>query len=463
MNQIDTDYLIVGAGAVGMGFADSLLSSSDATMVIVDRRDRPGGHWNDAYPFVRLHQPSSFYGVNSRELGEGAKDSVGLNQGLYELAGGAEILSHYDQVMRQRLLPSGRVRYLPMNEMVSDDECRSLTTGKRHRISFKKRVDATYSETSVPSTHAPQYSVASGIRCVPLNELPRIIEPQDNYVVVGSGKTGMDAILWLLDHHVDPASIHWIMPRDAWLLDRAKLQPNQEFFLTTFGSIARQLESVIAAQNLSDLFHRLSASGDLLRIDENITPTMYCCATVTQRELQQLRRIKNIVRLGRVQSIDSTRIVLTEGSLPLPAQALIVDCSASAIPRRSAIPIWNGKHITLQMVRRCQPAFSAAFIAHVEASFADDAEKNFLCAPVPPPNRDIDWLIMAVTDMTNSRKWGQHDSLKTWLANSRLNSFYSTIQSLKPTDTEQIAVVQRFQQAGKPAFDKLQQLLAQRT
>jgi hypothetical protein len=253
------------------------------------------------------------------------------------------------------------------------------------------------------------------------------------------------------------------MPRDAWLLDRAKLQPNHEFFLTTFGSIARQLESVVAAQSVSDLFHRLSASGDLLRIDESITPTMYCCATVTQRELQQLRRIENIVRLGRVKSIDSERIVLTEGSLPLPAQSLIVDCSASAIPRRKAIPIWNGKHITLQMVRRCQPAFSAAFIAHVEASFADDVEKNFLCAPVPPPNRDIDWLIMAVTDMTNSRKWGQHDSLKTWLASSRLNSFYSTIQSLKPTDTEQIAVVQRFQQAGKPAFDRLQQLLAPRT
>jgi cation diffusion facilitator CzcD-associated flavoprotein CzcO len=63
-NAIVTDYLIVGAGAAGMAFADSLIADSDANVVLVDRRHPPGGHWNDAYPFVRLHQPSPFYGVN---------------------------------------------------------------------------------------------------------------------------------------------------------------------------------------------------------------------------------------------------------------------------------------------------------------------------------------------------------------------------------------------------------------
>ena len=61
------DYLIMGAGAVGMAFADSLLTHSTASMVIVDRHHRPGGHWNDAYPFVRLHQPASFYGVSAQQ------------------------------------------------------------------------------------------------------------------------------------------------------------------------------------------------------------------------------------------------------------------------------------------------------------------------------------------------------------------------------------------------------------
>ena len=62
---LNVDYLVVGAGAVGMAFADTILTESDATIAIVDRYAKPGGHWNSAYPFVQLHQPSQFYGVSS--------------------------------------------------------------------------------------------------------------------------------------------------------------------------------------------------------------------------------------------------------------------------------------------------------------------------------------------------------------------------------------------------------------
>jgi cation diffusion facilitator CzcD-associated flavoprotein CzcO len=86
--SIVTDYLVIGAGAIGMAFVDTLLTDTDANVVRVDRRHRPGGHWNDAYPFVRLHQPAGYYGVNSRELGQNVKDAVGLNQGMYGLASG---------------------------------------------------------------------------------------------------------------------------------------------------------------------------------------------------------------------------------------------------------------------------------------------------------------------------------------------------------------------------------------
>jgi cation diffusion facilitator CzcD-associated flavoprotein CzcO len=65
MDRFETDYLITGAGASGLAFADTLLEETDAHITLVDRRDKAGGHWNDAYPFVRLHQPSSYYGVSS--------------------------------------------------------------------------------------------------------------------------------------------------------------------------------------------------------------------------------------------------------------------------------------------------------------------------------------------------------------------------------------------------------------
>src|SRR5690606_34558745 len=71
LRSIETDYLVVGAGAAAMSFVDTLIEHSDVDIVMVERRHRPGGHWLDAYPFVRLHQPSTFYGVNSTQLGQG--------------------------------------------------------------------------------------------------------------------------------------------------------------------------------------------------------------------------------------------------------------------------------------------------------------------------------------------------------------------------------------------------------
>src|SRR5215212_6392433 len=109
--MLQTDYLIIGSGAVGMAFADGILTETDADIIIVDKLHKPGGHWNLAYPFVRLHQPSEYYGVGSVELSKGRRDEVGLNRGLSNLASGAEVCSYFDDVMQNRFLPSGRVRY----------------------------------------------------------------------------------------------------------------------------------------------------------------------------------------------------------------------------------------------------------------------------------------------------------------------------------------------------------------
>ena len=114
LNTLNTDYLVIGSGAVGFAFADTLLQETDARIAIVDRHGKPGGHWNDACALVSLHQPSAFYGVNQLWLGSNRKDTVGVNAGLYELASGSEVSGYFDAVMRQRLLPSGRVSHHPL-------------------------------------------------------------------------------------------------------------------------------------------------------------------------------------------------------------------------------------------------------------------------------------------------------------------------------------------------------------
>jgi len=460
-DPIQTDYLVVGAGATGMAFSDTLLTETDANIVMVDRHDRPGGHWNDAYPFVRLHQPAAYYGVNSLPLGQATKDSVGLNAGLLDLASGQEVVAYFDQLMNQRFLASGRVHYFPMCNAVGDDQFESLLTGERRRIAVRcKVVDATYSDIAVPSTHLPKYPVAPGVRCMPLNQLPNIRQPQGDFVVVGSGKTGIDACLWLLQNGVPPAKIRWVMPRDAWLLDRRNVQPGDEFFMAAFGSLANQFEALVAATSVRDLFERLNASGELLRIDQRIVPSIYRCATVTRAELEQLRRIQGMVRLGHVLAVETAQIVLEHGCVPMLPDTLVVDCSASALRQRPPLPIFDGRRITLQFVRTCQPTFSAAFIAHVEATFEDDAEKNALCTPVPVPYLDTDWLRMLFVTANNQHRWAQHPGLDRWLAQSRLDSFFDSLRKVQPGDTEKVAVVKRYRSAIKPALVNLEKLLA---
>ncbi len=460
-NAVDVDYFIIGAGAAGMAFADTLLTDTDAHILIVDRRHRPGGHWNDAYSFVRLHQPSAYHGVNSRELSQGSKDVAGWNQGLYELAGGAEVLSYFDQVMQQRFLPSGRVQYFPMSDVVGDGEFESLLTGRRQRVFVRNKiVDATYAGTELPSTHPPRYGIQPGVRCVPVNDLPKFHEPTVRYVIVGSGKTGIDACLWLLEQGVATERILWIMPRDAWLLDRSQLQPGDEFFFTAFGSIARQFEALVEADSVEDLFERLEAGGVLLRIDSRIKPTAYRCATVSLAELSQLRRIEGVVRLGRVLAINGENILLERGRVPMPPGALVVDCSANGIPPRPPVPMWKGNRLTLQMVRACQPIFSAALIAHVEATFADEAQKNALCAPIPSPSADVDWLRLLEGTTRNRYAWSKHVNIEQWLANSRLDCFWSRARQVNPADTEKVALLEGYRTKVRPALTNLSRLLA---
>ena len=80
---VEADYLVVGAGASGMAFTDALIDHADVRVAVVDRRHGVGGHWLDAYPFVRLHQASAFYGVASTLLGDGRVQQRGPEAGLH--------------------------------------------------------------------------------------------------------------------------------------------------------------------------------------------------------------------------------------------------------------------------------------------------------------------------------------------------------------------------------------------
>ena len=466
MADHQTDYLVVGAGAVGLAFADTLLTETrHARITIVDRHGLPGGHWNDAYPFVALHQPSAFYGVNSLPLGSGTRDTHGVNAGLYELASGPEVSGYFDAVMRRRLLPSGRVRFLPMTDHLGDGRLRSLLTGDETQVEVTaKLVDATYYGTSVPSTHTPKFAVEGGVRLVTPNALPHLARgaenPPSRFVIVGAGKTAMDVGVWLLGAGVPADRIAWVMPRDSWLLNRRTTQPDMDFFHDAIGGQAAQMEAFAAASAADDLFDRLEAAGVMLRIDRDARPAMFHYATISIGEVEALRTIAHVIRMGHVRGIARDRLTLDGGEVAMPVGALYVDCTASAVERRPVVPIFLPDRIVCQLVRAPQPAFSAALVAYVEARYSGDETKNALCATVPFPDRPEDYPRTVLANMRNEGVWGKDPALRAWIRASRLDGFGKIVDAVQPDDREKMAVLMRIRDAAMSAAANLRRLAA---
>ena len=458
---LEADYLIVGSGLAGMAFADTLIIETDARVVIVDRHDAPGGHWNDAYPFVRLHQPSFFYGVESRPLGNMSVQQCGYSKGLLQAASAAEIMAYYDAVMHQQLLPTGRVQYFPKCRYDGDGRFTSQVTGAQRQVKVRRRVvDTTSYATSVPSTHQRAYAVAPAVRCVTPNDLPSLIHSHPRYTVVGSGKTGMDTCLWLLQHGVQPDRIRWIMPRDAWWVDRVTFQYAPDHFEACVRNAAIQLEALAEASSVANLFERLEAGGALVRLDRNVKPVMFHGASVSIAELDALRTIGDVVRLGRVQRIESDRMVLDQGEIAAGVDDLYINCSANGAGFPEPVPVFSSGKITTQLLKTFQPSFSAALIAHIEASYADDATKNGLCRVVPPPQHAASWLTMMAATMSNTRRWAEDAELMAWIMKSRLDPLPKLMRSAA-LDDEGRQLVQRARKAIKPAVSNMHKLLAE--
>ena len=120
VTTMECDYLVIGSGVTGMAFVDEIIhGNSSISVILVDKRAKPGGHWVDAYSFVKLHQPSAFYGVNSKPLGNGKEDLVSKSQ----------ILAYYELVLEE-LKSTGQLRYFPQCEYVAEGKFISLLDEK---------------------------------------------------------------------------------------------------------------------------------------------------------------------------------------------------------------------------------------------------------------------------------------------------------------------------------------------
>jgi hypothetical protein len=456
---VATDYLVVGAGATGLAFVDVLAAEADVDLTVVDRRGAPGGHWSDAYPFVRLHTPSAYYGVNSLALGEDRVDQTGENAGYYERATGEEVSAYFGEVAG-RLEETGRVRVLTAHEHLGGGrdggQLRDLRTGRLHEVAVRRKVvDARYLEASIPATHAIPFQVDPGVRVVPVNALPAEAGSSSSYAVLGSGKTAVDACVWLLDNGVAPDRIRWVRPRDAWFYDRRHFQPLDQVGAIMEG-IAADAEAGAGAADVDDLFERLEASGRMQRIDPEHPATMFRGTMLSDRELAALRQIEDVVRLGRVRRIEVDRIVLERGETWTGPETLHVDCTALGLSNAPATPVFQPERIVLQQIRHLSPCFNAALAGFVEARRHDDVEKNQLCPPNPYPESVEDWPRMMRRTWRTEARWLREPDLTAWMAASRLNLLRGLPDHASEPDVQ--AVVRRYLAHVGAAIERLNQL-----
>jgi hypothetical protein len=417
--MVDVDYLVVGAGAMGMAFTDALIDHANVRVALVDRRHGVGGHWLEAYPFVRLHQASAFYGVASTLLGGGRLQQNGPEAGLQERATRSEICAYYERMLADRMLESGRVEFFAACEYLGDRTFVSRISGEMFTVPDRCRiVNGHYLAPEIPAETPPPFEVADDARVIAVNDLPGLEEAAGQYVIVGAGKTASDACVWLLARGVAPDAICWVRSRDPWMLNRAAVQPNPVVFL---GMVADTMQAAEEATSLEHLFLRLEDAGVMLRIDRSVTPTMAKTPTLAAWELEALRTIEHVERRGHVMRVERGEVVFATGSIAIADDAIVVHCAAEGLQYPPLVPIWRDGVITLQPIRAAFPCFGAALAGYVEATRDDDEEKNRVCPPSPYPDSMAAWARMTVVGARNAMSFGSEPDIAAWASGVAIN------------------------------------------
>jgi|AntAceMinimDraft_5_1070358.scaffolds.fasta_scaffold05857_4 hypothetical protein len=470
MAEIETDYLIVGTGALSMSFADSLLDHSDAHITFIDQHPRPGGHWNVAYPFVTLHQPSATYGLNSMDLDDGRIDTVGLNKGLYALATGTQVLGYFERAMNERFLPSGRVSYHSMSRYEGNEggthRFTSNMSGKETRVNVRRKlVDGSAFTASVPATHKRKFTVAEDVRVTTPGELPNTwlsgAKAADHYVVIGAGKTAMDVGVWLLNMGVDASAISWVRPRETWMINRASTQPGAQFAGNTVGWQLEQMRCAATATSGDDIFVHLEEHGHMLRLEPDSLPTKFHFPTISQGEVDLLRRIDRVLKIGRISRIEPGTLHGADSAADVPENALFIDCTATAAPRTAVSPIWNGDTITPQLLQVPLVSLSASVAGFIEATFETDEEKNALAVPAHMTDTPAHYPQALLANAINRMLWSQNAAVAAFLKTARLDPAQRMMAVMGEVNENTREQAGQIRAATIAAVPNLQKLIAQ--
>lgn len=178
---------------------------------------------------------------------------------LDQLSSRKGILEYFTTV-RKRMEASGRVQfYLGASYLPQEDTIVSQA-GRKLRVNYQKRVRTAFNVV-VPSMRPPPFETADEVRTVPVSALADA-PPAKVYVVVGAGKTAVDAILHLLRHKsVEADEITWVAPRPAWYFVREAIFAHNG---RNIFNMRREFADALAAPSVTAFMLRWSAEASVL-------------------------------------------------------------------------------------------------------------------------------------------------------------------------------------------------------
>jgi len=171
----------------------------------------------------------------------------------------------------------------------------------------------------------------------------------------------------------------------------------------------------------------------------------------------QLRRIENVVRLGKVRRLETDRIVLDEGTIPTSPHHLHVHCAAQGLNAAPETPIFAADRITLQSIRIGLLPFASALVAYIEATRNDVEAKNRLCPPTRQPNVPLDWLKGMLVGMKAANRWSKEPDIQDWLERSRLNMLRGLLKRAGEPSAQ--GAFMRFASNVRPGIKNLERLV----
>lgn len=363
------DVVIVGAGYAGLSAlvtANKYLGTNEHVL-IADIQPCFGGHWQETYRYIRLHQPYSLFTVFDRPWD--------LKTDPWYLATGSEVFEYLKSVGESEMKNHGTKtlfehRYITHEvlnnhvnvvfESVHDDNTRVV-------VRTKKLIDAF--PLSHPQLEPLKLSSSKVISITP-NMIPDIIdelkkdktnsEQKCRFVIVGSGKTAMDTIKFIDEHTAAPQSL--VAGNGMAFLCRDTLFPKNNL-TRLFGGHSLQELFMDAVEkwdgkNENELMKDLIASGKLISpVDD---PKSCYWGILSHVEMANVNRIlRDNIAKGRivdVTDVDGVPTLVMEDGTNKAIPGLdefetdtiyVVNCTTRMLQHKPPRPLLTGNDMVL--------------------------------------------------------------------------------------------------------------------